>query len=445
MSTASIYETIARHGLLVRERFLADPAGLLMVAIGLILLGYGEVNMMYTPLRIEILEPWSGAVFGGIEVLTLALLFLALARRVLTRDYHLTPSPMTAPMLALGLFLVVIPWIRMILNEGGVRIPFEANFIPFMFLCFVAWRLMFHPSDVRLIAWMILAATLYKCLEGILIFAVNDVVWGALTGWRDGMLMALGSSGALLAYVIRPDGEEWYRRFRKVLLFVSPVILFVFVLAMRRSYFLALALALPFLWRYLRGIERRTLFKALILASPLLVLAAATFGLEGIGIRLGNIAAPTEEGSAAWRLIEFYNVSMMILERPLFGWPLGVEFINVTLIDLPEINTLMPHNSYLYVLLRSGLVGLAVWGWFLVRMYRMARGAMLAAPTAGYRFLATWIYSMTLFIIFSGVTSPVFASRLTILIPLGLVLLTLLPGADYRRSKGGAKGRSAGE
>lgn len=432
MTRTAVYRAIAQHGDLVRARFVDDPFGLLMVAIGLVLLGYGEVNLMYTPLRIELLEPWTGAVFGGIEVLSMLLFVLALARRTVTGDFYVTPSAMTAPMLVFGLILAVIPWIRMVVTDGSTRIPFEANFIPFMILLYFAWRLMLHPSDVRLIAWMILAATLYKCFEGILIFTVNDVVWGALTGWRDGMLLSLGVSGALIAYVIKPDGEEWYRRFRKVLLITAPVIAFVFVLAMRRSYFLSVAAALPFLWYQLRGRERKTLLLALVIMSPVLVGAAATFGFDAISTRLGNIAAPTEEGSAAWRLIEFYNVTQMIVERPLFGWPLGVKFINITGIDLPEINSLMPHNSYLYALLRGGIVGLGAWLWLLKRGVSMTLGTIRSAPTAGYRFLATWMYSMILFTIFSGFTSPVLGSRLTILIPLCLVLVTLLPGADYR-------------
>ena len=434
MTRAALYRTIEQHGELVRARFIGDPFGLLMVAIGLILLGYGEVNLMYTPLRIELLEPWTGAVFGGIEVLSILLALLAVARRTVTGDFYVTPTPISAPMIAVGVILALIPWMRMVATEGGLRLPFEANFIPFMVLLFFAWRWMLHPSDVRLVAWMILAATLYKCFEGILIFTVNDVVWGALTGWRDGMLLSLGVSGALIAYVIKPDGEEWYRRFRKFLLVVAPVIIFVFVLAMRRSYFLSVAASLPFLWYQLRGGERKTLLVALVIASPLLLGAAATFGLDAISTRLGNIAAPSEEGSTAWRLIEYYNVTQMILERPFFGWPLGIKFINVTGIELPESNSLMPHNSYLYALLRGGIVGLLAWLWFLKRGVSMTLGAIRSAPTAGYRFLGTWMYVMVLFTIFSGFTSPVLGSRLTILIPLCMVLAGLLPGADYRRS-----------
>jgi O-antigen ligase len=218
----------------------------------------------------------------------------------------------------------------------------------------------------------------------------------------------------------------------------SPIIIFVFVLAMRRSYFLSVAAALPFLWFQFRGNERRSLLLALVIISPILIGAAATFGFDAISIRLGNIAAPTEEGSAAWRLIEYYNVTQMIMERPLFGWPLGVKFINVTGIDLPEINSLMPHNSYLYVLLRGGVVGLLAWIWFLKRSVSITLGTIRSAPTAGYRVLGTWMYSAVLFTILSGFTSPVLGSRLTILIPLCLALAGLLPGGDYhsRRSLG---------
>ncbi len=418
---------------LVVQRFLRDPLGLVMVLIGLILIGYGEVNLQYTPLRFPILEAWYGGAFGGVEVLIFVLLLFAVIRRIVARDYEITPSRMTLPILGMGLLLAAIPWVRMIVGGGGFKIPFEANFIPFMVLMFFVWRLVFHPSDVRLIAWMILAATLYKCVEGLLIFSLNTAVWGALTGWRDGMLLALGVSGALIAFVIRPDRDDWYRRFRRVLLLVAPLIAIVFVLAMRRSYFLALALSLPVVFARLRPSERKGLLVALAILSPLLVVGAATFGFDSLSMRIGSISTPTEEGSAAWRLLEFYNVIQMIGAKPFFGWPLGVEFINVTGINLPEINSLMPHNSYLYAMLRGGVVGLIAWVWVLVRMVRSCSSAIRHAPSAAYRFLALWMMTLALMTIFSGVTSPVFASRLTNLIPLCLVLISFLPGAFYRR------------
>lgn len=406
-----------------------------MVLTGLIIIGYGEVNLVYTPLRIGILENWSGGAFGGVEVLIFITLFLATLRRIVARDYAFVPSRMTYPLLLMGLLIALVPWMRMVLAGGGFRIPFEANFIPFMVLTFFLWRLVFQPSDVKLMAWMILAATLYKCVEGILIFSVNTAVWGALTGWRDGMLLALGVSGALLAFVIKPDRDDWYRTFRKGLLIAAPLVSIVFVLAMRRSYILALALTIPILYKKIKGRERKTLVLALLILSPILLAGAATFGFDAISLRLGSISTPTDEGSAAWRLIEFYNVVQMIGQKPFFGWPLGVEFINVTGIELPMINSLMPHNSYLYALLRGGVIGLAAWVWVLVRMVRSANAAFLAAPSAAYRFLALWMLTLATFTIFSGVTSPVFASRLTNLIPFCLVLLSFLPGAFYTPCK----------
>ena len=428
---------------LVTRRFLRDPLGLLMVLIGLIVIGYGEVNLQYTPLRFSILEAWYGGAFGGVEVLIFVLLLCAVIRRIVAQDYSLTPSRMTTPVLTMGLLLFLIPWLRMVAGGAGLRIPFEANFIPFMVLMYFVWRLVFHPSDVRLIAWMILIATLYKCVEGLLIFSLNTAVWGALTGWRDGMLLALGVSGALIAFVIKPDRDDWYRRFRKAILLAAPLIAIVFVLAMRRSYFLALALSLPFIFARLRPRERKGLVTALVILSPLLVAGAATFGFDALSMRLGSISTPTEEGSAAWRLLEFYNVIQMIGMKPVFGWPLGVEFINVTGIDLPEINSLMPHNSYLYALLRGGVIGLVAWIWVLTRMVRSASNAIRGSSSSAHRFLALWMLTLALLTIFSGVTSPVFASRLTNLIPLCLVLVTMLPGAYYplRKDRSGWSAR----
>lgn len=413
---------------MMRERFLADPVGMLMVALATFLLGYGDV-VTDSPLKFGFFEAWAGAVFSGVELFILLLIPLSIVRRITARDYYVHPSPATAPMIAVGIVVVLVPFLRMVASEGGFRVPFEANFLPFFVLMFFIWRLVFHPSDVRLMVWMLIVAGIYKSIEGILIFLTEGILWGLLTGWRDALLITMMVSGLILAFAIRPTHELWYRRVRLALLLLAPFATFVFIGSMRRSFIFALVLALPVIALKLRSIERKRMVRILIGMTPLLIASAAIIGADIFVNRVSGVAAPTEEGSAAWRLIEFYNVIQMILQHPIVGWPWGVEFINFTGIDLPALNSLIPHNSYLYMLLRAGIFGLAVWVWLLVAMLRMNFRAIRGAPTPGYRFLACWMTTATLLITISGMANPVVASKLIILYPFLMVLSGFLPGA----------------
>jgi hypothetical protein len=342
-------------------------------------------------------------------------------------------------MLWLTLITILMPFLRMVVTEGGFRIPFEANFMPFFVIMFVAWRLLFHPTDIRLMCWIIIIAIAYKIIEGIAIWFSNDVVWGVLTGWRDGMLLSMSFSGAIICYVIKPKIDEiWYARVRIAFFVLAPFAIFVFVTSMRRSYMLGLLLTVPILYFYLKKWEKKRLFTIVSLLIPIFIGSVFVFGIDSFTSRVTGIIEPSQESSAAWRLIEYYNTVQMIYQKPIFGWPWGVSFINFTAIDIPTINTLIPHNAYLYMLLRAGVVGLAVWIWVLVAMVRMNLSAIRHAPTPGYRFLALWMLSATLLVILGAITNPIFASKLTILIPFCMVLSSFLPGAFSRR-KGGKK------
>ena len=424
---------------MTQDRFLRDPIGMLMLVLSAFILGYGGVGWIETPFRIKFFEAWAGAIFSGIEVIILLLPCLAMIRRIVSDDFYISPSRLTMPVVLLALYMAIIPFIRMTFAEGGFRIPMEANFVPFFIIMFFTWRLIFHPSDVRLMVWMLIVCIGFRCVEGVAIWFSNDIIWGLLTGWRDGLLLSLGLCGALFAYVIRPEGEEWYAKIRKALYMIFPLVIFVFIASMRRSYMLGLVLTIPILAFYLKPAERKRLFRILLLVAPLFIAAIFIVGADRFTNRISGITSPGEESSAAWRVIEYYNVYRMALERPLFGWPWGFAFINYTGIELTWLNILIPHNVYLYVVMRSGLVGLVFFIWLIWRYVRLSLDTVRNTPSPGYRFLALWMASATFLVVTSGITNPVFASKLIILIPFLMTLTSFLPGAIRSNNKGEKK------
>lgn len=417
---------------LIGNRFVRDPIGLFMLILSVVILGYGGVNGE-TPLRFPFLEAWAGAVFSGVEVIMLLLLPLAIVRRIVSRDYYMTPSDATRPMIAIAIVLIMIPYMRMVAMAGGFYIPFEANFFPFFILMFFVWRWIFHPSDLRLMAWMLIVCATYKSIEGIAIFiSEGGVLWGLLTGWRDGMLLAMMLAGVVLAFAIKPTDELWYRRIRTGLTVLAPFAAFVFIGSIRRSYILGLLVALPTIYYFLKSSERKRMLTVALAMSPFIIASMGIIGADMFTERISGATTPTEEGSAAWRLIEFYNVVNMIGEKPVTGWPWGVEFINYTGLELPLINSLIPHNVYLYAMLRGGIFGLIVWLWLMYVMLRMHKRTIRRAPTPGYRFLACWMMISTLLLIVSGLTNPIIGSKLVILYPFIMAMTSFLPGATDR-------------
>ena len=429
-------EKTRRDTALMKERFVSDPIGALMVVLGTFILGYGGVGWLNTPFRIMFFEAWAGAIFSGIEVIILILPCLALIRRIVSNDLYVTPNRLTPHVILLGFYMALIPFARMVIEERTLRIPMEANFVPFFIIMFFAWRLIFHPSDIRLMVWILLICITYRCVEGTAIWLSNQFIWGILTGWRDGLFLSMGLSGALFAYIVKPEGEEWYERIRKYLFFISPLVIFIFMASMRRSYMLGLMVTIPIFLFYLKKDERKRLLGVLALAMPIFLVATVVVGADRFADRIGGIATPGQESSAAWRVIEYYNVIRMVFDRPVFGWPWGAAFINYTNIDLTWLNILVPHNVYLYVLMRSGLVGLVFFLAFVWRYIRLSIDVVKGSLSPGYRFLALWLASTTFVFFIAGVTNPVFASKLVILMPFLMTLIGFLPGALKSSQKG---------
>jgi O-antigen ligase len=277
--------------------------------------------------------------------------------------------------------------------------------------------------------WMVIAAGIYKLAEGFAVWIKWGISWGLLTGWRDGLLLGMMATGGVIALMIRADGDRTYARIRTVLVWLLPISTAIFMASMRRSYMVGIAAALPVLIFLLKGRERRFA----IVVSSLFVVAAASVILY-MGMDFGErvttgVSDPTKEGSSAYRLLELYNVGTMILERPLTGWPMGTITRNATGIDFENVSALMPHNIYMYTMLRGGVLGLIAWGALLWALLRMNLRTVRAARRPLERFLSLWLLSTTICIIVAGFTTPVVADRLQLFLAFPFVMASFLPGA----------------
>jgi O-antigen ligase len=411
------------------ERYLTDPSRLVIVLLTTFMLGYGARRDNGSPFTMAIFEPFAGGAMSAIEIFIALIIALEFFRRLMLNQWWLERSPVSAAVVGVGIISCLYPALRMFLVEGTMRVAFEMFHLPMMIAMVFVWLFVYRREELPAMLSMVLAAGLFKAVEGVSIFVQVGLGWGLLTGWRDGMLLTLMMVGPLLAFAIKPEGDRTYNRIRIFLFASLPLSTIAFMGSLRRSYMLGVVLIVLVLAFYLKKSERRALVKILPLV---LVMAAISMAMVGWGAfieRFSMLSTPSSEGSATYRVFELYNVTQMVLERPYFGWPMAAPIENYTLLDIPPISTIMPHNIYLYVIWRSGILGLVAWLVLIVGLVRMHLRTIRAAQTPFERFTAFLLATSTGLVIFTGFTTPVAADRLQIFYPFIIVMTGFLPGA----------------
>jgi O-antigen ligase len=432
-------EAPSRLGLLsageLFKRYSTDPLRFIIVVLTTVVLGYGARVDNLSPFTVRFLEALVGISFTGIEAVMLLIVVLEIIRRLVKRDFWLERSPVGLPMLWVGIVLGLIPYLRMIVNENRFRLPMELVESPTsIVLGFFVWLFVYKREDVQLMLWLVLIAGLFKSVEGIAIYLTVGLGWGLLTGWRDAMLMATVLLGIFFAFTIKAKGDRAYQNVRLFLFCVLPLAMFTYIGSTRRSFVLGAGAAIFILIFMFEKRERRRLFT---IALPLVLVfglgVTLLTGSSAFVDRLGVIGDPTKENSATYRLLEVYNISRMITEKPIFGWPMGVTWKNYTVLDFENVSEVVPHNTYLYVTWRGGAVGLILWIIFLVAVMRMHIRTVRAARTPFERFMAFWLAGATISMIVAGFTMPLGADRLKWFYPFLVVMAGYLPGAWPKR------------
>ena len=428
MSQVVLDTTYAAPARVVSD-YLADPVRLFIIAVVALTLGYGARFDNNSPFTIPFLEPLVGNAFSLMEVLLMTIACLELVRRLAIGDYQIERSPISRQVMLVGVVCCLYPLMHMLVAEGGFRMPLELLFLPTFIALFFLYLFLFRRTELPVMIWLVIIAGCYKLVEGFAVWITQGISWGLLTGWRDGLLLGMMATGGVIALMIRADGDQTYARIRRVLVWLLPISTAIFMGSMRRSYMLGIALALPVLVLLLKGRERRT---AILISSVFVVAAAGV--LMFIGLDFGErvtsaVSDPATEGSSAYRLLEIYNVGTMILERPLTGWPMGAITQNATGIEFENVSHLIPHNVYLYTMLRAGIWGLLAWGAMLYALVRMNLRTVRAARRPLERFTSLWLLSTTICVIAAGFTSPVIADRLQLFLAFPFVMASFLPGA----------------
>lgn len=416
--------------------YIADPVRLFVIIGGVIVLGYGTRKGINSPFEIAGLDHLIGDGFTIVDVVLITITLVEIIRRLVINDFEIERSRFTRPMLAVLLVVGFIPLLRMFVVEQGIRPPLELMNLPTAIGSFFMWRVIMRREELPVMVWMVIFAGLFKALEGVSVYLTNaTIVWGLLTGWRDAMLTTLMLLGGFFAYIIKPENDGIYRKMRNVLLFQLPVTTWIVMSSMRRSYMVAALLSLPILFVAFDRKERRAAVLIFFFVAGLATVSVLVADPAAFSDRFAGIVEPSSEGSSAYRVIENYNVSLMVLEKPIFGWPMATFSQNRTLIDVENISFLMPHNIYLYVMFRAGIFGLIVYLWLMGAMIAACYRSIRAATRPLERFLSFWMTAATVLAILTGFTTPVYSDRLQYFLPFLILMMSYQTGSWPRKAQ----------
>jgi hypothetical protein len=249
-------------------------------------------------------------------------------------------------------------------------------------------------STWRALGKTIVAAACLKAILALYIHATVAPPPGATmldyaTTHADSMLFA---SAFCLVVALGLDGLD---RKRALLLgvLVLPLLVAGMIANHRRIVWVELAVGLATVyWLSPRTRLKRSLARAVVLASPFLVLYAAvgwssTSGLFAPVQVVRSVIDSKADASTEWRDWENYDLFFTLKQSPLFGTGYGHGYVEA--VKLPEISQayalyrFIPHNSILGLWAYGGLVGFtALWSMLAVGLFLGARAAQRATASA---------------------------------------------------------------
>jgi len=239
----------------------------------------------------------------------------------------------------------------------------------FIFVTIAALR---TADDVRLLLYVLVAANLIPCLQ-----VIQRIAQGGFTA--RGIYLRIGGGeialfsviGFVAVLVLYSSGSRTHGR-RKWLLLLLPILTFGISGAQTRSIILALVGALGVLFAMLPLRNKRNLIKmlALVLVAVIVLTVILPNGVAVFSAQLPKYLAffDTGEGSNAARLVNYQYALDRISASPIWGVGLGApEFFNYGGSETLPVRS--PHDSYLGIAFRMGVIELALFIFFLGCFY----------------------------------------------------------------------------
>lgn len=345
---------------------------------------------------------------SSVTIDQLALLFVlggGIVLRFARSSISVRWNPMNKAMMLLFLWFVV-SYLRMVIVEGGFRIPFEF-FTATLFLSYFTALVLFPPEESGLLFKFVLLGGFIKGLEACLASALlpaPDMAWSAATLWRDGFIFGMFIIAWIAVYAYRRDlAPRFFWLLSASLLFVAVA----FIISIRRSFIVALPLACIPMAIGMRGTARKRLVWALVFLIAVGALAVFWMSSVRFAERLSVIGNPMDEKSASYRLFEIHSVWLTILDAPWFGYPMATPWVIHGYFPYDVLSPLQSHNMYFNYLLRGGVFGLSIFLFFALSLYRSVYVAIRDSTITEDRMIAIVLVGWITMFFIAGNTAPI--------------------------------------
>lgn len=335
-----------------------------------------------------------GLIVSPLEITLVWAVVATCMRNVATIKRLLVAAPLIRPF---GLFLLfIVGGMATGIGTGGdIRIALievrPLLYLPLFYVLFT--NICETRSDYRRMLGVVLTAVFVQALLSLQFLdrlSIED---------RDG-LESLNEHGAAIGmnlFFVTTIGALAFVRVRPgmrfLLLFAIAPVLYVYFVSQRRAAVVTLGAALILLAIVLFWRQRRTFWKAIPIATLIVVgytgafwnsESSAAFPAQAIK----SVVAPDslgtkDQSSDLYREIERFDLSFTIRDAPITGQGFGQKFLRP--IPLPDISSFefyeyLPHNSLLWVWIKTGFFGFATLFYLLARTISLGAARLRASP-----------------------------------------------------------------
>ena len=388
-----------------------------------------------------------GATISPLEISLYLGFLISVLRRYARNRTLIASTALTRPLLAFT-FFVIMGFVRGILAGGNLRIAIlEGRAMLYILLVFAI--MVNECTEDRQFR-----SALYAILAGVIVQSMLSIVYlQRLESSERDLLESLNEHGSaigqnlilvtLLALLLldrRSPLLKW-----SLAICLLPV-MYVYFYAQRRAGVAALIvagvmIAIALFWRRRRAFWVVTPIVTFLLIGYLGAFWNSTSAVAFPAGAMKSIIAPgsasaEDQSSDLYRIVESYDLNFTIRTSPLLGFGFGHAFLRpVPLPDISffELNAYLPHNSVLWVWIKTGFGG------FVTMFYVFGKTVMLGARrirTLPHGIDLATTLAATMFVVMFAVYTYVDVSwdaRNTVF--LGVAAAVCARGAPMRRSR----------
>ncbi|MDX9754528.1 MAG: O-antigen ligase family protein [bacterium] len=293
----------------------------------------------------------------GLNIFEVILVVLVLFT-LLHRKGKLTATRLDFSMALFGFACLLGYATCIVLYHEPTRIFEPRRLLHFFVAFFLTVNLLQTKESLRTFLTIYFAAIVLKAIEGVFLYTMGEglqIKWqirAIFTGWEDSLNFV---TYLLLLTVFILDRQPLPGK--RGFLLALPAVFFSFLFSYKRAYYVALLAGLAGVF-WLQGPKARGRFVRLCLLGLVLILGLviAAGQWNAISMRVDSILHPTKESSANYRLIEWTNAMISINKNPLLG--IGLGGVMPMEVYLSRTNMLGVHNTFLWVTVKMGLLGI---------------------------------------------------------------------------------------